>query len=831
MNKTSRFILSVAIFLSGVCWLVFELVWSRYLTLIFGASVFAVTSVLACFMLGMALGSWLLGRLADRAGSEKLLIWLNLGIGLYGLLSPLIFAGIANLNVVIFSHTDADIFQKNSLRFLFSFVVLIAPTFGMGGAFPLMVRLLTHKIEGVGQGTSYVYWVNTLGGALGAFVTGFVLIRFFGLNTTTMLAALVNLSVAGLLFVFLRTPTAIEAPSAAEKPKEKRGKTQAPMKAPTRMRSLILIVFGISGFTGLAYEVFFTRVLTLFFRDSVYDFAIVLTTFLTGLALGSLISGKLLEKYQRPLPILAVVEGLVGLFAILSLWLIGQLPYIAGYLQSMPTLYNQYGPAYWTAVTAIKFGYAFGAMLLPTCLLGMTFPLANRIWVNDLAQLGKDVGLLNGINTLGSMLGALLAGFLFITLFGTQNSIILMALLNIGLGVLLLMTSDAPRKYAIGAGIVVTAALMLFLVPPWDRLRMSTLILDPNQPLEESLSLLYYNEDAYGIISVADVVPLQTKVLTTNRLYSQNTSVMSGLEDHRRLGHIPVLLHPNPHNVLVVGLGAGITLRGVSEVPGLESIDCVEISDGVKKAAQYFSVENNHILENPKIHYIIEDGRNFISTSPNGYDVIIADIFFPMSSGSSALFSSEHFKASRAHLKRGGLMVQWLPAHQLSMDEIKIITQTFQSVFPHTSIWYGMIGTNTPVIGLVGAEQKLEIDLANLESRYKDATFAANLQETNLDDPYILLSNFIMEGNALHKLTEGQPINTDDHPIIEFTNPLIYENFATRGVDNLLHFNKLTEDVLPYLKLADQASLDLEAIRTRLERIKAEIHNILLNSN
>lgn len=830
MNKTSRFILSAAIFLSGVCWLVFELVWSRYLTLIFGASVFAVTSVLACFMLGMALGSWLLGRLADRAGSEKLLIWLNLGIGMYGLLSPLIFAGIDNLNVVIFSHIDAGMTLKNGLRFLFSFIVLIAPTFAMGGAFPFMVRLLTQKIEGVGQGTSYVYWVNTLGGALGAFVTGFALIRFFGLNTTTTLAALVNLAVAGLLFVFLRTPTGQQAPSATEKPKEKRGKAQAPVKpstSPTRMRTLILIVFGLSGFTSLAYEVFFTRVLTLFFRDSVYDFAIVLTTFLSGLALGSLVCGKLLEKTQRPWLILAVVEGLVGFAAILSLWLIGQLPYIAGYLQSMPTLYNQYGPAYWTTVTVIKFGYAFGSLLLPTSLLGMTFPLVNKLWANDLAHLGKDVGLLNGVNTLGSMLGALLAGFLFITLFGTQNSIILTALLNIGLGVLLVLTSDAPRKYALVIGAVLTAVLMLFLVPPWDKLRMSTLILDPNQPLEKSLSLLYYNEDAYGIISVADVIPLQTKVLTTNRLYSQNTSVMSGLEDHRRLGHIPLLLHPNPRDVLVVGLGAGITLRGVSEVPGLESIDCVEISEGVKKAAQYFALENNHILENPKIHYIIEDGRNFISTSPAAYDVIIADIFFPMSSGSSALFSSEHFKASRAHLKPGGLMVQWLPAHQLSLDEIKIITRTFQSIFPHTSIWYGMIGTDTPVIGLVGAEQKLEIDLTALETRYKDATFASNLREANLDDPTIFMSNFIMEGNALRKLTEQMPINTDDHPIIEFTNPLIYENFATRGADNLLHFNSLTEDVLAYLKPGQ--TLDLAAMHTRLENIKLEIRNILLN--
>src|SRR5258706_384712 len=724
------FMLSSAIFLSGVCWLVFELVWSRYLTLIFGASVFAVTSVLACFMLGMALGSWLLGRRADTfENSEQLLIWLNIIIGLYGLLSPLIFMGISRLNVLIFSNLDTGIYFKNSFRFLLSFLVLIVPTFAMGGTFPLMIKLITRRIEAVGKDTSYVYWVNTLGGALGAFVSGFLLIRILGLSTTTVLASLANLSVAGLVFLYLRTADSKEKkPARQGKPAEKRTRDRAQDETPVypaKIRSLILIVFALSGFTSLAYEVFFTRVLTLFFRDSVYDFAIVLTTFLVGLGLGSLICGRVIERSRRLLLILAGVEGLVGFFSILSLGLINQLPYVAGYLQSMPTLYNQYGAGDWTAVTGIKFGYAFGALLLPTSLLGMTFPLVSKIWVSDIDRLGKDI----------------------------------------------------------------------------------------------------------GIISVDEVIPLQIKVLTTNRLYSQNTSVMTGLEDHRRLGYIPLLLHPKPRKVLVIGLGAGITLRGVSEVPGLKSIDCVEISEGVKQAPQYFSVENNHILENPKINFVIEDGGNFISTSGQTYDVIIADIFFPMSSGSSALFSREHFEASKAHLSPGGLMVQWLPAHQLSMAEIKIITRTFKSVFPHTSIWNGMIGDATPAIGLVGTDQKLEIDLFVLEATYKDPGFARNLKETNLDDPFIFLSNFILEEDSVRTLTESQPINTDDHPIIEFTNPLVYENFTNRGRDNLLSFNELTEDVLPYVKFTGREALDVDAIRARLDRIRLEIRDILLNSN
>jgi spermidine synthase len=852
-------LLSVAVFLSGLSGLIFELVWSRYLTLIFGASALAVASVLACFMFGLALGNWYMGRRIDKSGNRfKTLILLNVLIGIYGLASPLIFSGLAQLNSWLFSHLAVAGPLKNVVRFLLSLAVLLIPTFSMGGTFPVVIKLLTQKIETVAQDTSYVYWINTLGGALGAFITGFILIRFLGLSRTLLLASLLSLGVAGLVFLYQNllefqssrrspsppTPLPPGEGSRAPSPQrgEGRGEGRQAMRTKTakvkeevyspRLRLVLLAAFALSGFTSLAYEVFYTRILTLFFRDSVYDFAIVLTTFLLGLTLGSLISGKWLVRSSNPLLALALVESLIGLASILCLSLIAQLPYVASFLQSMPAFQERYGDGYWTVATLIKFGYAFLILLFPTSLLGATFPLVSKLYVRDLPRLGKDLGLMTGANTLGSTLGPLLAGFLFIPWLGTQKSIISMALLNIGIAIILVSLrsfSNSKLKYGALIAIVAGASLVLYLAPPWDKLRMSTYILDPAQPLEELLSLDYYHEDAYGLISVAEVIPLHTKVLSTNRLFAQSTSVMFGPEDHRRLGYLPLMLHPQPQSVLVIGLGAGLTLRGVTEYPGLRAIDCVEISSGVRDAAAYFSKENANILENSKVNFIIEDGRNFVSTSRQKYDVIISDIFFPVSSGSSALFSREHFEASQAHLNPGGLMVQWLAVHQLSLEEIKIITKTFQAVFPHTSLWYGLLGHETPVIGLVGTDQKLALDLNALEKIYANPGFAQNLKEVNLDDPYLFLSNFMLEGDAIRHWTQAQALNTDDHPIIEFTNPTLADDFQNRGQANLLQLNALAGDVMPYIKLTDAGNSEVSLIKTKLERAQLEIRDVILN--
>jgi spermidine synthase len=587
-----------------------------------------------------------------------------------------------------------------------------------------------------------------------------------------------------------------------EKPRSKKSGANPEKSSYSRkLIYLTLAVFGLSGFTSLAYEVYWTKILTYFFKDSIYDLTIVLTAFLTGIVIGSIVCGKFIHKSKHPVFGLALVEILIGLFSLAGLFLISRFPYFINYLQTNTVLVDRFGEGFWTAGIMIRFGYAFLVIIIPTILFGATFPLVSRICAGDLKILGREIGLLNGVNTVGATLGSITAGFFFISLLGIQNSIIGMALLNIGAGLILTAAVPLDRKklkFLILTATLVITLVAIVLLPGWNKVRMSTSFLEPNQPIEELLSLKYYREDAYGLTSVVELVPWKRKYLTTNRLYSHNSSDMMGLEDHRRLGHIPVMLHPRPQTALVIGLGAGISLRGVSD-HDLKQIDCVELSGSVIEAARFFRAENDNVIDNPKVRFIVDDGRNYISTSNKKYDVIVGDILFPMSSGSSNIFSREYFSLCQKRLQPGGLICQWLPVHQLSMAEIKIIVKTFKTVFPNTSLWYGMIGESVPVIGCIGTEGKLAIDFQELQRKLGDASLVKKLEEVNLDNPYLFLSHFIMEGSAVDDFCRDVPVNTDDRPIIEFLAPKHAVQSHRLGVLNLLELNQVVEEVAPYL--------------------------------
>ena len=287
---------------------------------------------------------------------------------------------------------------------------------------------------------------------------------------------------------------------------------------------------------------------------------------------------------------------------LLGLHLVAQLPYLLNDLQTNKAVVERYGNSLVRRALGIRLGYALLLMLIPTCLFGAAFPLAVRVWLtaapdqNAPARNARGIGLLTAVNTLGATAGAVLAGFALVPALGLQHSIMLLAALNVAAGLTLLLSLWHKNRGFLAA---FTAAAALFLavsVPPWDKLRMSTGFLDQNQPLENMLDLTFYQEDAAGITSVVELVPLnRQKYLVTNRVYSQNTSDLGGLEDHRRLGQIPLLLHPRPQKVLAVGLGAGITLRGIMDLAP-QSATVVELLPGVVKAAAEFAPQNGRVF-------------------------------------------------------------------------------------------------------------------------------------------------------------------------------------------------------------------------------------------
>lgn len=790
-NVQLGLILCIAL-LAGMSCLIYELVWSRYLHLIFGVSVYAVATVLTCFMLGLAAGSWHLGRVVDR--SERpvtLLVRIQLLVAAYVVVSPLLYKALAMVSIAIFRSIPDSQVLHHLIRFCLAMLVLILPTYLIGGMFPVLIRLATREATTIGSRVGAIYAVNTLGAAIGTFLTGFLLIQSVGLIGSLIIAGLLSLAGAA-ISRRLRISTKLAIPPAND------------AKPPIRI-SLPLLVFAISGFTSLAYEVYWTRALAFFFRDSIYDLTIVLTTYLCGIVIGSLLCSLIIRRISNASIMLAMVELLIGLFALVGLLLVGQFPYWINYLQTNTALADRFGDQFWIAGNAIRFGYAFLLMLIPTCLFGATFPLMGRLCAEQLDTIGGRMGFVTAINTIGSAMGALLAGFLFFSLFGLHNSIIATAFLNIVAG-LLLAAKIRDNRVLVGLiSLVAASVLVAAILPGWDKLRMSSSFLDPNQnqPLEQLLTLRYYREDAQGQTAVVELTPLSRKYLVTNRLFGQNTSEMIGLTDHRRLGLIPALLHPKPEAALVVGLGAGVTLRGLAADPSVKQIDCVELSQGVVEAARYFSSENGNINENPKVHFIVNDGRNHISTTASTYDLIVLDIFHPMSSGSSTVFSREYFRLCRQRLRTGGMVCQWLPVHQLSMSEIKSIIATFRSEFPHVSLWFGMIGDSTAAIGCIGSDSPLSIDVNAMKSRMQTPSLLGELNEVALGTPPLLLSNFILTGDDLTRLVGDAPIDTDNRPIIEFAAPKLSVQSSRQGMLNLVDFEKQMTEISPLLKSTD----------------------------
>lgn len=767
MKKDTMQIL-VAAWLAGIVSIIYELVWVRYLGLVLGNSVYAVGVVTACYMTGLALGDFLIGKWTEKSLKKSAAVTF-MGLAMFCFLSPLLYRMICIINNAM----PATWLKINALKMVWragiSFLVLLVPTAFIGGMLPVLISFSSRN-------DSAVYTANTLGAVLGALLTGFFLIRILGLSG--------SMAAGGLLiivsFFFLR--------------KNVQGKEIIPEKPclppkiyPISIRRMVLLVYTISGFTGMAFQVYQTKILTLFFMDSVYDFAVILTIYLTGLFIGNTLSTIWARKTSRPVLILAVSQVVLGICTNFSLYLITQLPYWTDGLASQNFLYERFGDNYFVFGILIKSGVTCLMILVPAILWGMAYPMVGRICAVGSGKDGKMAGVVLGWNTIGSAGGSLVASFFLVSILGIQRSIMVNGCMNLAAGCLLFIFAQefsCKKKIVISTASSALAIVVLVCVPPWNRFEMSTSFLKPGQDVEGYMDIRYYKEDVHGITSVVDFFPYNEKYLTTNRLYCQNTSNMMGPEDHRRLGYIPLMLHPSPKKVLVEGLGAGVTLRGVDEY-GLLDIDCVEISGAVAEAAREFEEENNHVLDSPQVNLIIDDARNYLLTSDEHYDVIIADIFFPMSSGSSSMFSKEYYKACLDKLNEGGVMAQWIPLHQFSAEELTITLKTFSQVFPDTTLWFGMIGSSVPVVGIIGGKIPLDLSFDRIFSFYDGSrVHNMDLGNTALDDPYMFLSHFIKTVHV-DDFEDDIPYNTDERPVLEFLNPKDSDSYRKRGVDNV----------------------------------------------
>ena len=744
-----RLNLYILFFLSGACGLMYEVLWGRMLVLVFGTSVMAVSTVLASFMGGLALGSFYFGRWADRIRNPlRVYAGLEIGIGLYALVLPFLFSGLNGIYTAVYAELHTSFYPLSLLRFAFSFLVLLVPAALMGATLPVIGRFVARDTDGLARDMGRLYSINTFGAVLGCLAAGFLLIAALGVRGTLYAIAALNMLIGVVAFVWsLRAgerpePARAGAPGAPEERDD--------VRRPTRVAYLALTAYGLSGFAALGYEVAWTRLLTFVSRsNTIYAFAIMLAAFLCGLALGSVLFSAWADRRRNLLFLLGGMEITIGLWGILSIALFDQLDAVIEPMSGLP---------FWEMYVGARFAISFVIMLVPTILMGGVFPVAVRLYAS-LGTLGRDIGGLYALNTLGAVLGSFVTGFLLIPRIGTQNALMVMAAINLIAGGMLFAFDPArrPRSKCVALAVSGALATILYLVVPSDPLERLYARSEPD------CQLIYYDEDIAGTVTIhrRGEDYLLMKISGTSEVPTD----YGALQNFRLLGHLPALLHPAPKDALSIAFGAGIAL-GTFGRYDLERIDCVEIVSGVPKAVRYFSHLNYDILDDPRVRVIIDDGRNYLSKTLKRYDVIMVDSTHPRSTDSWVLYTREFYDTCRGHLAPDGVVVQWLPIHGLAEPEYRMIVRTFQTVFPHASIWL-----TTEYTILAGTMKPTEIDFGRARGELARNEIAETLESVNLSGPYALISCLVMAEERVARYAGPGPINTDDRPHISFLRP------------------------------------------------------------
>ncbi|MFQ6044545.1 MAG: fused MFS/spermidine synthase, partial [Candidatus Poribacteria bacterium] len=451
-HKTKLTIL-IIFFASGAAGLIYEVIWTRMLTLVFGSTVFAVTTVLTSFMAGLALGSFYFGRRADEQERPlRTYSYLEAGIGVFALIFPIILILLNGVYVGIYRQINASFYPLSLIRFVLSFLVLLVPTTLMGATLPIISKFFVSRLENLGWDVGRLYSLNTFGAVVGTIAAGFFLVKWFGVDWTLRLSAAINLIIAGIAILLDKQWVSVRAMNCATTNSAANGAINCATTNPLIVQ-LALWAFAASGFCALAYEVLWTRILVFFVGSTTYAFATMLSAFLFGIAAGSFIFARIAdlpyfrEKLQHQVSILGVVQISIGLSAIALLPAFSELYAIRVGLPA---------GRFWSFISCLV------VMILPTTLMGASFPLVTRIYTFNLNKLGRSIGNIYSINTVGAILGSFIAGFILIPLIGIQKSVVLIASVNTIMGCLLIaLNPQANRRFRL-SGIISAALIIIF---------------------------------------------------------------------------------------------------------------------------------------------------------------------------------------------------------------------------------------------------------------------------------------------------------------------------------------------------------------------------------
>ncbi len=734
-------LLSILFMLSGAAALIYQVAWGRAFTPIFGGTTRSASAVVSVVFLGMALGYWLGGKLSGtRADSLRryavveflIPVGALLTVGwllLYRLAYPLFYESMATAPAALLLG-----------QVVLAVLALGPPSVAMGLTLPLMAQAVTETLERAGYRVSSAYALNTLGATVGAGLAGFFLLEWAGTRGTIGIAALVNVFVGLVAWRLYRSagPEGFgEEEGALSVPSEEiNGFEPAPDRS-----GAITVVAVLSGFSTLALEVFFVRLLVNHTDGSNYSFAMILCLFLMSLALGSGLCALLIDRIRNPWKLIAVA----GLVAAVSTFFI---PLAFAETQHILKSISRTS-GYWFAFSIISAG-----LMAPVVIAaGMILPAVWRVASRDLQSIGLQVGRVSAMNTVAGVAGSLLAGFFLLPWLGIVPGFGFLAFLYLSIASVGVYFSSSGWVRALALGAAVGVSCCLFLLEGWGITPLT---------LRENEEILFYEEGESGSVAVTRL-PRGSLRLRVNDRYTLTSTVPTALRAQRSQSRLPLAFVDRPQSAAFIGVGGGISLSALSEFSSLKRILAIELIPGVLKAVPYFTVANRGIMNDPRVEVVPADGRSHLRGRKENFDVIVGDVFSPWHSGTGYLYTAEHFETVRDRLSPVGVYVQWLQPDQFSLEEIRIVVATFLDVFPEGEIWMTRMAGPVPLLGLVG----------------QAAQHAGRRPQFRKSQSRFL--KLLCGSESLVAWSQSAMRNTDDRPIVEYRSARTHLNQSRRG--------------------------------------------------
>lgn len=801
--KTARLVGLCFIF-SGATGLIFEVLWARMLGLVFGATTLAVSTVLAAFMGGLALGSTVAGRIGARLMRPLRTYGLiEIAIAIYALLVPVLFRLVDYAYAFIWQQMHPGFYIFSLWRFMLSGAILLVPTSLMGATLPVLAAVLLRAPRFKSTSVGRIYTCNLGGAIIGTIAAGFFLLPAIGLRMTIYVAATLNVLI-GIVAVLLDgiavsssdstsvaekvdansvdRSTRRAADSAAAGTDLSGAATTAEANRPGNNQSASFWQFCafVSGFVTISTQVAWTRVLTMVIGSSTYAFTLVVALFLSGLSLGAYeISRK--DRAQTLQRAIFKVEIATALSLFISIWIVNRTPAL------LVTAGLRLNVATWGGLLVLQIICAALLILLPAFLMGAVMPLvlawAGRIQSEFAVRL---VGRSYAVNTIGAIAGAFCAGFILIPKAGTRITILVAAALCLMVAGFALpalsVLKDRDLGRAVSAGATVVLIVLLFLAaPPLNLAELSIGAYDSlirvlakaregandneetQKAGEATHQLLLYEEGPTSTVSVRrdwGVTSLAINGRTNASDRDMPTQIM--------LAQLPLLLAPSIKSGLLVGFASGVSAGAILQSP-IESVTCVELEPATVVASHFFEHVNERPLNDPRLRLVIDDARTYLRVNPARYDIIMSEPSHPWVPGVANLFTKEFFDLGRARLNDDGVFVQWLQVYQLSTDSLRSVLATYQEVFPHVMVFrVGGTAKGKDLI-LVGSQSVLTLN--RIAERMGDQRVRAELSRLEMKTENDVRAWYVCDETRLAPAVTGALINTDDNMHVETRAP------------------------------------------------------------